>query len=299
MNKTLVRPVDEVRYRLGEGPVWDESMLRLYWVDITGKTLHWYNQAQGTFGHFQVDQKIGAISLTTDHRLLAALEHGFYFLNLATKTVECIADTESNITTNRFNDGKCDPQGRFWAGTMSMAGEPEAGKLYMLDRNLAPTIRLEKLGCSNGIAWSPDQKTMYFIDSLAFNVTAYDFSPESGEISAPRVIITFTSDQGFPDGMTIDTDGMLWIAMWAGWNVSRYDPSSGTLLQKVDLPVAQVSSCTFGGPHLSDLYITTARDGLSQPKLEEQPLAGSLFVVENTAFKGFSANRFSIRLPAC
>ncbi len=271
---------------LGEGPVWDAGNNRLYWVDILNGILHWHNFSDHTNEALAIGQKIGSVALAGDGRLVAALETGFYFINIHQKCVSAIVTTEKEIEGNRFNDGKCDPAGRFWAGSMSMGDEPHAGKLYMLNTEHQVKERIADVGCSNGLAWSADFSTFYFIDSLSSEVVAYDYDMPSGEISNRRVIIRFTPEEGIPDGMTIDSEGALWIALWNGWRVNRYSPHDGKLLDQILLPVSLVTSCTFGGQDLTDLYITSAKTGLSDADLQMQPLAGSLFVVKNCGYKG-------------
>lgn len=292
MKTLLAEPVLAHTCELGESPVWDAANNRIYWVDILNGTLHWYNESDLTTEQFAIGQEIGAVALAGDHRLVAALKNGFYLIDPEEKSILTIAETEAGIITNRFNDGKCDPAGRFWAGSMSVIGEPDAGTLYMLDHGGQVFERIGKVGCSNGLAWSPDCTMFYFIDTLSCQVVAYDFDVESGAIWNRRSIIYFNPAEGLPDGMTIDSEGMLWIAMWNGSNVSRYNPSTGQLLSRIMLPVSQVTSCTFGGPALSDLYITTARTGLSDRELGQEPLAGSLFVVRDTGFSGLPVFEF-------
>ena len=277
---------------LGESPVWDAANNQVYWVDILRGILHWYNFSDLTKEALSVGQPIGAVALAGDGRLVAALEDGFYYINILSRSVVPITSTEKEIKNNRFNDGKCDPLGRFWAGTMSKTNEPMAGKLYMLDQNRQVLERISSVGCSNGLAWSPDHTTFYYIDSLSNQLAAYDFDLASGAISNRRILIHFPHEDGIPDGMTIDSQGGLWIAMWSAGNVSRYDPASGELLFRIELPVTQVTSCTFGGPLLSDLFITTANVGLSERQLKDQPLAGNIFLIRNTGFTGLPTSQF-------
>ena len=281
---------------LAESPVWDADNNRIYWVDIEKGILHWYNFSDQSKHEFSTGQKIGSVGLVSENRLVAALENGFFYIDTLKKSVTPILQTESEISTNRFNDGKCDPMGRFWAGTMSMTGEPHAGKLYMLDGNLRVFERVTGVGCSNGMAWSPDHKTLYYIDSLSSQLVTYDFDMFSGAISNKRILIRFAPEEGIPDGMTVDSTGALWVAMWNGGNVSRYHPISGEHLLRTKLPVTQISSCTFGGPTLSDLFITTASVGLKAQQLRDQPLAGSIFVIKNSGFTGLRTSRFVSKL---
>ena len=202
-----------------------------------------------------------------------------------------ISNPEPHLPGNRFNDGKCDPAGRFWAGTMSHTDEPEKGSLYLLDKDLSVTQKIENVSISNGLAWSPDQNTFYYIDTPTKKVAAFHFDKTNGNIENKRYVIQFSNNEGTPDGMTIDSEGMLWIAHWDGWQISRWNPATGEKIKTILLPVSRVTSCCFGGKNLDDLYITSASTGLSDDQLRKEPLAGSLFVIKNTGFHGLTAFR--------
>lgn len=204
-----------------------------------------------------------------------------------------IVDPEKHLKNNRFNDGKCDPAGRFWAGTMSVFDTPEAGSLYTLEPDFSVSAKIRRVGCSNGIAWSSDGNLMYYIDTLTRQVVSFDFDIISGGISNKRVIIEIPETDGYPDGMTIDSDGMLWIALWGGYRIARYNPLSGEMIHNFRLPVSQISSCTFGGENLQDLYITTAKTGLKPHEINKQPLAGRFFVIKNSGFQGLNVSKFN------
>lgn len=279
---------------LGEGPVWDGQQQGIFWVDILNGLIHCYHPLIEAYRRWSVPGMVGAISLCQDGRLIAALQTGFAFVDLETGVVEPIVDPESHLPDNRFNDGKCDPAGRFWAGTISLSGKTGAGNLYVLDSDLQFTRKLSGVSISNGLAWTPDARTMYYIDTPTQAVAAFDYDPATAEIANLRIVIEIPEKEGFPDGMTIDTDGKLWIAHWDGWQVARWDPLSGEKLSSIRLPAARITSCIFGGEKLQDLYITTAREGLSAKQLAEQPLAGSLFVINNCGYQGHPAHRFKI-----
>jgi len=271
---------------LGEGPVWDKNQKRIFWIDILkGEVLYFYPETREhtTCG---LGQLIGSISLKRSGGIIAALSDGFGTVDLDNGAVCYISKVEYHLTDNRFNDGKCDPAGRFWAGTMSMSAIPHAGSLYVLEKDGTVTTKLTGITCSNGLAWSPDHKTFYYIDTPTQKVMAYNYDVLNGNITDSRVVINIPKEAGYPDGMTIDTEGMLWIAMWDGWKVLRYNPLSGEQLQDITLPVSRPTSCVFGGDAMDDLYITSAREGMSENDLKEQPLAGSLFVVKESGFKG-------------
>ncbi|WP_018615790.1 SMP-30/gluconolactonase/LRE family protein [Segetibacter koreensis] len=277
---------------LGEGPVWDIKNERILWVDILRGDIHAFYPGNNRFETFNAGKLIGSIALRKKGGLIAALEDGFAFIDLVKKKIEYIDDPEAHLPENRFNDGKCDPMGRFWAGTMSLSEKPQAGSLYTLEKEMAITKKIDGVTVSNGIAFSNDHSIFYYIDSPTSEVVSYDFDKRNGNISNKKTIITIKKEDGYPDGMTIDNEGMLWIAHWDGWRITRWNPATGEQLEKISLPVARVTSCTFGGTKLSDLYITTARKELTEDELEEQPLAGSLFVVRNCGFTGLPAFEF-------
>ena len=278
---------------LGEGPVWDAQNNRLLWVDILKGDIHQYNPDTKEHRTFNAGEMVGAVALRKKGTLVAALQNGFANIDLDRKTVQRIDNPESSIPNNRFNDGKCDPDGRFWAGTMSLRDEPSAAALYTLNIDKTVTKKLDRISISNGLAWSTDGNTLYYIDTPTFQVVAYDYDSTSGDITNARTVITIPKDQGDPDGMTIDIEGMLWIAHWDGWQVCRWDPTTGARLLQVKLPVARVTSCVFGGKNLDDLFITSARTGLTDDQLAQQPLAGSTFVLTNCGYKGMLPHEFA------
>lgn len=276
---------------LGEGPVWDHKVQRLLWLDITEGHIHQYFPADNSFKTCNIGEMVGAIALSGT-RFVAALESGFAFVDLHNGTTEPIADPEIHIINNRFNDGKCDAAGRFWAGTMSLTEDHGAGSLYVLHHDLSVEKKIENVSISNGLAWSLDEKTFYYIDSPTRQVVSYRYHKESGNISDRKIVISMSESDGFPDGMTIDTEGMLWIAHWGAWKVARWNPDTGEKLYQIDLPVSQVSSCTFGGEDFQDIYITSASIGLTEEQKQKEPLAGFLFVVKKCGYTGMGAIEF-------
>ncbi|MBB3057638.1 sugar lactone lactonase YvrE [Mucilaginibacter gotjawali] len=175
---------------------------------------------------------------------------------------------------------------------MSHTDEPEKGSFYVLDTNHSVTKKMSNVSISNGMAWSADHKIFYYIDTPTFTVVAYDFDKKTAEISNKRIIINIPKEDGSPDGMTIDSGGMLWIAHWDGWQITRWNPDTGKKLLSIPLPAARITSCAFGGDNLEDLYITSAKIGLNNDQLASQPLAGSLFVIKNIGYKGLPAFQF-------
>jgi sugar lactone lactonase YvrE len=238
---------------------------------------------------------IGSFAVCNNGDLVAGLHHGFAFISRPDGKLKMIVDPESEIPTNRFNEGKCDPAGRFWAGTMAISEILHQGNVYVLDRDLKCRKQIEHVSISNGLAWSLDHKTLYYIDTPSFEVVSYDYDVSSGEISNKKSVIKINvKEEGYPDGMTIDEEGMLWIGHWDGWQVARWNPLTGEKIGSIKLPASRVTSCTFGGENLDDLYITTARVGLTEEALAAQPLAGEFFVVKNCGFKGLPAFEFIV-----
>lgn len=282
---------------LGEGPVWDAKQGMIYWIDILNGQLHSHHPKKNTQASIGLDQMIGSFALSDHGKIIAALKEGIYWVDKNTGAKELIIASEKHLTNNRFNDGKCDPAGRFWAGTMSLTEEKGAGSVYCIEKNkhiglIESKKMLSNLTISNGMAWSRDGKIFYFIDTPTYEVVAYDYEIATGHIKNKRTIVCIDAADGFPDGMTIDTEGMLWVAHWGGWQVTRWNPITGKKLSSIQLPAAKITSCTFGGDNLSDLYISSARVGLSESELAEQPLAGSLFVVKNCGYTGLPAVEF-------
>jgi sugar lactone lactonase YvrE len=267
----------DARAKLGEGALWDARRQVLYWVDILKNALHVYDPLAQADRVIDVGQYAGTVVPRRAGGVMLALQHGFASLDLETEELDLIHDPEPHLPGNRFNDGKCDPAGRFWAGTMALDFTPNAGRLYCLDPDLSVRVVLGNVTISNGIVWRPDHTTMYYIDTPTRQVDAFDYDVETGQIENRRVVVRVPEEMGLPDGMAIDSEGMLWVAQWEGYGVSRWDPATGRLLQSVDVPVGQVTSCAFGGENLDQLYITTARVELSAEQLKAQPLAGGLF----------------------
>jgi len=275
---------------IGEGPVWDERNNCLYWVDIAGCLIHRYDPDTGRNEQCTLAKMVGAIALRQDGSLIAALADCLATVDFASGAVTEIwkAVTEDG---NRFNDGKCDPDGRFWAGTMSLTGRQGTGSLYCMDRNLAVHKVLSGISISNGLAWSSDKKYVYYIDSPTKEIWRFDYDPAQAILGNKQTVIRIAPGEGLPDGMTIDRQDRLWVAQWGGSRVCCYDPVNGSKVSEIFFPVEQVSSCAFGGPDLKDLYVTTARNTLSDEALRRQPEAGALYRVRTDA-SGFISDRF-------
>lgn len=265
---------------LGEGALWHHETARLWWVDIEKGLLHIFDPSETHNTTIDMGQRIGTVVPCPDTRnAIVALQDGIYALDLQSGALTLMVSPESGLDGQRFNDGKCDPQGRFWVGSLSMHGEEGASALYRVDADGSARKMIGNVSVSNGITWSADGRTMYYIDTPTREVAAYDFDPASGNIANKRVVVRVEEDMGMPDGMTIDEEGKLWIAHWGGYGVYRWDPETGTCLEKVAVPAKQVTSCAFGGKDLDVLYITTARVGLDEAELEQYPRSGCLFYV--------------------
>jgi sugar lactone lactonase YvrE len=263
--------------QVGEGPVWDDANGTLVWVDIMSHQVHRYDPAAGRDSAIDVGQPVGAAVLRRDAPgLVLALRDGFALLDESSSRVDMVAAVEADVPTNRMNDGKCDPGGRFWAGTMAFNVTPGVGALYRLGSDFQVTRVIDNITLSNGLDWSPDGRLMYYIDSMSQGVDVMNFNALDGSVSGRRRLITVPPDEGLPDGMTVDAEGYLWVALHGSGSIRRYTPD-GQVERIVRVPPTMVTCCTFGGPDLSDLYITTMNYGMSEAARQAQPLAGALF----------------------
>jgi len=269
--------IHDAQAMLGEGPAWDTKTDTLYWVDILEKRVHFHREDED--GFIQLDDMPGCVVPCKDGgSLLVAARASILELNPATaKTVHLASVIEP--AENRFNDGKCDPAGRFLAGTMNMDEETPSGALYSFNGTQVTPL-LGSIRISNGLAWSPDYKIFYYIDTPTREVKAFDYDLATGELANSRVVITVPEALGWPDGMTSDTQGNLWIAMWGGASLTRWNPRDGNLLEQIHLPAKNVTSCAFGGGKMNELYITSARKGLDSADLTVYKHSGSLMRVE-------------------
>ena len=259
---------------LGEGPVWDARIDRVAWVDIMAGRLH-LTARDGSTRSIELPSPVGCVVPRAGGGWVAALADGFWAV-AADGSTERLVDVQSDRPELRFNDGKCDPQGRFWAGTMALDQRAGAGALYRLDVDLSVTRMVEGVGISNGLDWSPDGRTMYYVDTPTQRIDTFDFDPASGAIAGRRPFATIDPGDGSPDGLTVDAEGGIWLALWDGWLVRRYLPD-GSIEREIRLPVSEVTCPVFGGPDLDELYITTAWEDLSEEQHAAEPLAGGLF----------------------
>ena len=256
---------------LAEGPVWDHRDQTLWWVDILEGNLYNYHPEARSHSSFAVGQYLGAAVPREKGGFVLALAEGFAFFDPDTRQLDFIHDPEADKPGNRFNDGKVDPAGRFWAGTTEFLHEEVTGSLYCLSpetMNIQKT--LSSVHISNGLAWTKDAQTFYFIDSPTQQVQAFDFDLPQGSLSNGRIVLDFAPEMGTPDGMSIDDHDHLWIAFWGGSKVACFDPISGKQLDQIDVPAVKTTSCTFGGPDRDTLFITSAAK-------EGDPYGGAIF----------------------
>lgn len=283
---------------IGEGPCWDDRSEILYWIDILGKKIYCLNPYTNMMQTYKTNQFIGCLALRRKSGLICALQDGIYGFNPMNGLMTgLLPRPDGNYKYNRFNDGKCDPAGRLFVGTMSnlanngKGGDNNIGTLYQINKDWQVKEAVSNVTISNGLAWSPDYKKLYYIDSPTREISVFDYYIETGEIANRRVAIDFRSEAGIPDGMTIDEEGLLWIAHWGGWKVSCWNPANGRKHMEINLPCQNVSCCTFGSRKLDTLYITTAREGLDLTEMKNQPEAGSLFAI-CPGSKGLRSYRF-------
>lgn len=272
----MIACLADCRAILGEGPVWVAREEALYWVDIVGGRLMRWSEAEGA-RDIVIDRALCSIVPRSGGGFIGGSTNGFVAIadNFA---ITSIVDPEPHLPGNRMNDGKVDRAGRFWAGTMDAAEQGGIGSLYRLDADLSWTMADSGYGVTNGPAFSPDGRTMYHTDSGAQRIYAFDLA-EDGSVSNRRTFSQFGEGEGYPDGMTVDAEGCLWVAFWDGWCLRRLSPA-GERIAELAVPVQRPTSCTFGGANLDRLFITSARRDLSEEELKGQPQAGGLFVAD-------------------
>lgn len=262
----------ERRDVLGEGPWWSVAEQYLYWVDIKGKSIRGSNLDGSGQMSIATPSDVGFALSDAAGMLVLGLRDGIFRVDPSTEDITRLTSADFDTESHRINDGKTDRSGRLWYGTMHDAEETPTGAMYTFDGHREKRVR-DNVTTSNGIGFSPDNSTMYYTDSMAFTITAYDFDLASGTISRPRV---FSTDEGFrPDGLTVDRDGCVWSAKWNGGRVIQYDPE-GAIMQTLTFPVSRPTSCMFVGNDLGILAVTSARP---EPGIDE-PLAGRVFLIE-------------------
>lgn len=310
--------ISDDRAVLGEGPLWDARYQGYWWIDIELRRLHFFGSGWKRSRAWQLDQIPGAVALRRGGGLVAALQFGFGLIDPKVGTaaswlsepagcdeipslqrdwqLTLIGSPEPGRPENRLNDGKVDPAGRFWAGTMRIDDHMNqfTGTLYSLEANHA--IRAHwgdgTIGVSNGMAWSSDARKFYYVDSPRRLIYAFDYEQVSGEISNCKVAFQVPDHLGYPDGITIDAEDKLWVALWGAGRVARVCPTEGRILAECALPVSIPTACTFGGPDLDQLLITTASISLTAEQRAAEPLAGALFAAD-VGVRGFPPHKFA------
>jgi sugar lactone lactonase YvrE len=279
--------------QLAEGPLWDSRTQSLWWVDIPAAKLHCFDPATGKDQSFDVGQPIGAVVPEEGRGLVLALADGF--ARFEGGRVSPLAPLPAQDPALRLNDGKCDPAGRFWAGSTAYDGRRGKASLFCLDGGLNVSLKLAGVSCSNGLGWSQDERWMYYIDSPTQRLVRFGYHAASGSIGKAETLLEIPEAEGIPDGLSMDREGRLWIALFNGGKLLHFDPRAGRLLGEIRVEGArQVTSCAFGGPDLGTLYITTAAENLSPEEAQAQPLAGSLFQAR-PAMGGLKAHSFKAK----
>ena len=277
---------------LGESPVWDPVEKRLYWLDIKGKSISWHHPASGETRTVDVPEEPGCLVLRKDGGMVVAFYGGFRFFDMETGTIETIQELEEDTPDSRMNDGRCDRQGRLWAGSMDDTFERPLGSLYRLDPDLSCHRIEPDIIISNSIAFSPDGTTMYFADFGQETIFAYDLDTATGNVSNKRVFAGPGSAPGFPDGSTVDTEGYLWNARWDGNCIARFAPD-GTLDRTIEVPVLQPTCPMFGGPGLDVLYFTSAWFRMDDTQREQYPESGGIHAITDVGATGLPEPRFN------
>jgi sugar lactone lactonase YvrE len=277
---SIARCVVDAKAALGETPVWSAAENRLYWIDCIAGAIHRYDPvvAGDTLMQIEVEGYLGAISLRAQGGLLVLAGKALWTLDAGSTTPRRLAEVEQDMPDNLVNDGKCDPAGRFWFGTMHAAESEATGALYRFDG--AEVVKVDQgFICANGMGWSPDGNTFYLVDMMPGNVLAYDYNPATGTVRNRRTLFSIPDSEGMPDGLCVDSEGGIWVAHWDGWRISRWSPE-GSRLQTLEVPVQRPTCPVFGGPDLATLYLTSSAADLPTESLARGPLSGALFAID-------------------
>ena len=272
-------PVLACQNGLGEGPIWSIEEQALYWVDIVAPAVHRFRPGKNTHDQWPMPEHVGSLSLRAGGGLVVALKSGFGLFDPKSGVVEMINDAEADKPDHRFNDGRCDRQGRFFAGSLTFSEDAPVGCLWRLDADHQATSVLDGITISNGLCWSPDGGTMYHVDTPTREIRAFDYDQEAGLPTNPRVLVETDPEGGWPDGSITDSEGCIWNAEWDGARVVRYTPD-GKVDRVVNVPARRATCAAFGGPDLKTLYITSAWDRMSEDEREAWPNSGDLFAIE-------------------
>ncbi|KAI1899544.1 hypothetical protein AGOR_G00062880 [Albula goreensis] len=298
MSSVKVECVVKEKSLIGEGPVWEERDGTLLFVDISGKRINRWNPETNQTQIMKTEKFVGAVVPRKSGGYIMAEGTRFAAVDWEKQTTTTIAHVDSDRANNRFNDGKVDPMGRFFAGTMAMEVQPavlerKQGSFYSLNLDHTVVKHFDQVDISNGLDWSLDHKILYYIDSLSYMVEAFDYDIQTGKICNRRKVYSLEKGEGIPDGMCIDIEGKLWVACYNGARVLRIDPHTGKRMDTVMLPVDKTTSCCFGGKDYSELYVTSAYQGMDQEDLARQSEAGCLFRVTGLGVKGIPPNSFA------
>ncbi|TAK13918.1 MAG: SMP-30/gluconolactonase/LRE family protein [Acidobacteria bacterium] len=285
-----VAEIPAVRTELGEGPLWDSERQCLWFVDIMRGHVHRWDPAAGRDRVYDVSQPVGAVACTAAGDVLCAVRDGFARLDPDSGRVTPFVEVEKDLPRNRMNDGSVDARGRFWAGTMSMDGARNAGALYCLAPDGSVTKHLSDVTTSNGIDWTTDNRRMYYVDTGEGRIDLFDFDLDRGAISNRRPFVAIDPKDGKPDGLVLDAEDHVWLALWRGSQVRRYAPD-GRLVETVALPTPLTTKPAFGGAALADLYVTSAFIQLTAGERAQSPAAGAVFRMASTA-RGRAPNLF-------
>lgn len=286
-----MKSVDVLNTRVsqwGEGPIWYNN--KLFYVDINGRAIASFDIVSGEEILWHLDQRVGFVVPCQSGRLLFGGDRGLFFIQPKSSEISPIYDPEPDLTDNRFNDGKCSPDGRLYAGTIATNKKEGAARLYMLDRDLTCRVAYGPVTNSNGIAWNHDSSLCYYIDTPTKKIIAFDYRADSGDLANPRMVVDTTAWEGSPDGMTIDENDNLWVAFCHGGCVMCFDPESGKDLERIEVPVRETTACTFGGSQLDKLFITTG-----VPSSDPEPNTGKIFMASGLGVKGRPAFSFADR----
>ncbi|BAZ43408.1 SMP-30/Gluconolaconase/LRE domain protein [Chondrocystis sp. NIES-4102] len=289
MNQTAVHNVLNARARLGECPLWDDRRQLLYWVDIYNHRVHQFDPVSKQDRYWEIGDPVGAIALDQDGRILMAAGDRIALLDTQKRTQSTLHRVSFDCPGTRFNDGKCDPQGRFWVGSVSP--ESDRAALYRYDADGTFRVMETGLTISNGLGWNLAGDTFYLTDSSKRKIFAYNFDGATGTISDRRVLVDFGDEPIEPDGLTIDSLGHIWSALWDGWCIVQLD-ATGKEIQRLPFPVQRPTCPTFGGKNLRDLYVTSASVGLSQTEIQKGFYAGDLFCIPIDNLSGMPTYRF-------
>jgi sugar lactone lactonase YvrE len=280
-----IRAISEVISDLGEGPIWSANTNSVTWTDITQNTFHTADIDTGRTMSFGVPSMVGAIAHSKEGGYIAATQKGFARIGVDGKYSPLHSFLPDDM---RMNDGKVDPSGRFWAGSMALSFEKGRGSLYVLEKDNSYRSILDDITLSNGMGWSPDAQYFYYIDSVPGVLKRFDYDLYTGHISNPKDLITFDSSSGIPDGMSMSSDGKIVIALWDGGRIEIYEPS-GEKVSEITLGVSRPTSCTFAGPNRDILIVSTASQGIDQA---DEPLAGKILAVTGTGLSGLPTQQY-------